>query len=379
MTTRRWLHVADETINSSRKRNGVKLDFDPTAMPKLWNATDLKPGKPVEWLAKQRIPRSAVSLLVGEEGIGKSLFWTWIIAPITNGTALADFGIPKSEPAKVILAVTEDDWQDTVQPRLQVAGANLDNIQVMCIDDDGSGAPVFPRDGQLIIDANPAPALVVIDPWLDTVAPDLNVRHSQDARRALHPFKEIATKTGAAVLLVTHTNRLNSDNPRDLYSISATLRQKARMSLFCIEDLDGRLVVGPEKANMTQLVPATILAKHSVWVFEDRPADEGSVPKLIYIGQSDKTIREHVAEMNALKKDSEDEIPNAVVWLANHLKDGPQWSTQVIEAAEQRGIKRRQLDRAKLQIRAISKRVDGNGGWFLCLREHQGSQPGDPR
>jgi AAA domain len=144
MTTRRWLHVADETINSSRKRNGVKLDFDPTAMPKLWNATDLKPGKPVEWLAKQRIPRSAVSLLVGEEGIGKSLFWTWIIAPITKGTALADFGIPKSEPAKVILAVTEDDWQDTVQPRLQVAGANLDNIQVMCIDDDGSGAPVFP-------------------------------------------------------------------------------------------------------------------------------------------------------------------------------------------------------------------------------------------
>ncbi|OSC30695.1 hypothetical protein B8W69_06570 [Mycobacterium vulneris] len=349
------------------------------SMPKLWNASDLKPGKPVEWLARQRIPRSAVSLLVGEEGIGKSLFWIWIVAAITTGAALPAFGIEQGQPQPVVLAVTEDDWQDTVRPRLEVAGANLDMVRLICIDDDGSGAPVFPRDGQLIIDADPAPVLVVIDPWLDTVSPDLKVRNTQDARLALHPFKEIATKTKAAILLVTHTNRLDSSNPRDLYGVSATLRQKARMSLFCIENDEGNLVVGPEKANMTQLVNATILTKQSVWHFQDRFEDEGSVPRLQYIGQSDKTIRQHVAEMSTLKRAGDDETVSAQVWLAGFLRDGPQWSNTVVEAAKERGISKDRVDRAKLKIHAISKRVDGNGGWFMCLPEHEGRQPETPR
>lgn len=349
------------------------------SMPKLWNANDLKPGKPVEWLARQRIPRSAVSLLVGEEGIGKSLFWIWIVAAITTGTALPAFGIEQGQPQPVVLAVTEDDWQDTVRPRLEVAGANLDMVRLICIDDDGSGAPVFPRDGQLIIDADPAPVLVVIDPWLDTVSPDLKVRNTQDARLALHPFKEIATKTKSAILLVTHTNRLDSSNPRDLYGVSATLRQKARMSLFCIENEDGNLVVGPEKANMTQLVNATILAKQSVWHFQDRFEDEGSVPKLQYIGQSDKTIRQHVAETSIAKRVGDDETVSAQVWLAGFLRDGPQWSTTVVEAAKERGFSEDQVKRAKLKIRAMSKRVDGNGGWFMCLPEHENRQPETPR
>jgi hypothetical protein len=33
-----------------------------------------------------------------------------------------------------------------VRPRLDVAGADLDMIRVICIDKDGSGAPIFPRD-----------------------------------------------------------------------------------------------------------------------------------------------------------------------------------------------------------------------------------------
>jgi hypothetical protein len=359
--------------------NGEANGFDPKAMPKLWNATDLKPGKPVEWLAKQRIPRSAVSLLVGEEGIGKSLFWIWIVAAITTGKPLLEFGIPVREPGHVIVAVTEDDWQDTVEPRLKLAGADLSMIRVMCIDDDGSGAQVFPRDARLIIDADPAPVLVVIDPWLDTVAPDLKVRNTQDARIALHPFKDVATKTSAAVLLVTHTNRLSSDNPRDLYGTSATLRQKARMSLFCVENEDGRLVVGPEKANMTQLVPATVLGKQSVWVFGDRPADEGSVPKLIFIDQSDKTIREHVAEINAAKRGNDDDTASSLVWLSNLLADGPQWSTLVSTQAEQRGITKNQLNSAKLKLNVKSKRLDGNGAWFMCLPEHVHRQPEGPK
>lgn len=81
-------------------------------MPRLWNATDLRPTTQPRWLAKNRLPRAAVSLLIGDEGIGKSLLWVLVITHITTGKPFPEFGIPARGPATVILVLTEDDWVD---------------------------------------------------------------------------------------------------------------------------------------------------------------------------------------------------------------------------------------------------------------------------
>jgi len=65
--------------------------------------------------------------------------------------------------------------------------------------------------------------------------------------------------------------------------------------------------------------------------------------------------------------------------LANYLKDGPRWSTEVTEAAEERKISKRQFNSAKLKINGRSKRVDGSGPWFMCLPEHEKRQPEGPQ
>ena len=67
-------------------------------MPRLWAAADLRPAEQPRWLARQRIPMAAVSLLVGDEGTGKSLFWVLIVAAVTTGRAVSEFGIPQREP-----------------------------------------------------------------------------------------------------------------------------------------------------------------------------------------------------------------------------------------------------------------------------------------
>src|SRR5699024_5450914 len=61
-------------------------DFQPIDQPgpKLWRATDLRGAAQMRWLASRRIPRAAVSLLVGDEGIGKSLLWVLLVAAITT-------------------------------------------------------------------------------------------------------------------------------------------------------------------------------------------------------------------------------------------------------------------------------------------------------
>src|SRR5215217_7406578 len=216
-------------------------DEPETPLPKVWKATELKASAQPKWLAKQRVMRSAVNLLVGDEGIGKSLFWVWIVAAVTTGQALPGFGIPAREPGNVTLAaITEDPWAQTVRPRLEVAGADLDRIEVICVEDDGSGAPMFPGNMFLIREeAELKPDLIVVDAWLDVVPPDLKVKDPHDARRALAPWREIAIETGAAVMLLTHTNRVSTFNARDKYGITMELRKKARVTLFAQSDDEG--------------------------------------------------------------------------------------------------------------------------------------------
>ncbi|OBF92183.1 hypothetical protein A5791_14485 [Mycobacterium sp. 852002-51163_SCH5372311] len=333
---------------------------DPNApiegMPRLWRATDLKAAKPPRWLAKGRLPRAAISLLVGDEGIGKSLLWVWIVAAITTGKPLPEFGIPTRAPAHVVLVVTEDDWTTTVRPRLEVAGADLAMVTVICVDEDGSGAPIFPRDLFLITEADPAPVIIVVDAWLDTVPAMLSVRDPQQARQALHPWKELATATDAAVLLLCHTNRVASANARDRYGATGELRKKARMTLYAQSDDDGRLVVGPEKMNTAAQIPASKFTINSIPHFEPTDDSDGTVPLLVYAGESDRTARQHIADTyeNAHGDDRQDRA-DASRWLSEYLAmEGPTvLSADVKREAAKAGFSERTLQRARQELRVV--------------------------
>jgi hypothetical protein len=353
----------------------VEQESSVEGMPRLWAATDLRPAAQPRWLAKNRLLRAAINLLIGDEGIGKSLFWVWIVAAVTTGRHLPEFGIPARDPAHVILVCTEDDWTTTVQPRLDVAGADLAMVQMICIDDDGSGAPVFPRDLFLIAEADPAPALVVVDAWLDTVPAALSVRDPQQARQALHPWKELATATDAAVLLLCHTNRVASANARDRYGATIELRKKARMTQFAQLDEDGLLVVGPEKANTAATVEASKFTISPIQHFPPTDDHDGTVPLLSYLGESTQTAREHLAANYAADHDS-GSGDDAVAWLAAFLAAGPRWSTDIHSAREEAGISEKKLKSAKKRLNVASGRTGSDGPWFMRLPQHDGQVPG---
>lgn len=324
--------------------------------PRLWRATDLRPAEQPRWLAKGRLPRGAISLIVGDEGIGKSLLWVWIVAAVTTGKPLPEFGIPGGDPAHVVLVCTEDDWTTTVRPRLEVAGADLVMAQVICTEDDGSGAPIFPRDLFLIAEADPAPALVVVDAWLDTVPPMLSVRDPQQARQALHPWKEVATVTDAAVLLLCHTNRVASANARDRYGATGELRKKARMTLYAQADDDGRLVVGPEKMNTAAPIPASTFTISSVQQFTPTPDSDGTVPLLVYAGDSERTAREHITDSYEAEHGSDpQDHADAQRWLREYLsEEGPRAkSAYAKREAEKAGITEKVLRRARVKLGVV--------------------------
>ena len=211
--------------------------------PRVFKATDLKPSVQTRWIAKRFVPRAAPTVLCGDEGIGKTLWDIRLVAAVSTGTPLPDIGVPKRDPQRVLLAaITEVDWASIVRPRLEVAGADLDMIDVICTETDGSGPPIFPRDFDIIRELDPRPALMVVDSWLDTLAMDTVVRDPQSAARALAPWTDLATTTDAGIILLTPTNRLATGDIREKYGATAHLRKKARMTLFSMRDEDTDLV-----------------------------------------------------------------------------------------------------------------------------------------
>lgn len=362
------------TTNHQPGQANPSPDAAPIPQPKLWRATDLKPVAQPCWLAKARIPRAAPSLIIGEEGIGKSLLWVWLAAVVSTGREVPGFGIPARAPGHVIIAaITEDDWCTAVRPRLEVAGADLAMIDVICTEQDGSGAPQFPRDMHLIRDADPRPDLVIVDAWLDTVAPDLSVRDPQQARQALHSWKELATTTDAAVVLICHTNRIATPNARDRYGSTVALRQKARMTLYCQTDDEGHLIVGPEKANGTATVPASLFAIGAVLKFQPTADDDGTVPRMVYVGETDQTARQHLAETYAAEHDAGK--GSAAAWLGGYLSAGPRWVADINSGGEEAGYTVDQLKRAKPKLGVVSRNPGEPNAWYWALPQHRESAP----
>lgn len=318
--------------------------------PQVWRAVDLQPAQQPRWLARGRLPRAATSLLVGDEGIGKSLLWVWIVAAVTTGRPLPEFGIPAREPADVCIVVTEDDWTTTVLPRLTVAGADIQRVSVICENDDGTGSPEFPRDLDLILDHDPAPALVVVDAWLDTVPGSIDVQKPQGARKALAGWPDVATRTDAAVLLLAHTNRSTSSRARDRYGVTGELRKKARLTLYAQRDEEtGNLVVGPEKANTTGRMPASEFVIESVQHFEPTEDNDGTVGALRYVGDSALTAAEHIAAT----ADDEDGAgrTEAEQWLESYLRMNPGIESRTAKAeGKKAGIPERTLGRARQKL-----------------------------
>jgi hypothetical protein len=331
----------------------------------LHRGSDMTASEPVTWrLAPGYLAAGKVSLLVGDEGIGKSLFAIRAMASISTGKPWGPFTIV-DDPSDVILIATEDGWSDTIRPRLEVAEADLDRIHVFSESSDGTGIPSFPADMDTLRSADVTPSLVVVDAWIDTVSGGLEVKDTQKARRAVAPWKAYAAETNAAVLLVAHTNRGQHQHLRNTYGLSVALRQVARTTLYAAEDPDtNALIVGPEKSNLGAKATAERFQRTPVQVFEESVSGDGTVPRLDYLGSDNRTINEAVADNH---NDERREKSTAAIdkWLRVALADGSVRASELNQQATGNGYSVDQLRRAKDRAGTLSRKV--GGVWYVQL------------
>jgi AAA domain-containing protein len=329
-----------------------------------YKATEMAAAKPVTWrLAPGYLAAGKVGLLVGDEGIGKSLWTIRAIEAVTTGEPWGPFTIA-SDPANVTLIATEDGWEDTIRPRLEVTDADLSRLVVLCENPDGTGHPTFPTDISVLRQLN-SPGLVVVDAWIDTVDGGVDVKYPQKARAAIAPWKAYAAESDASVLLTMHTNRNDRQNLRNTYGLSAALRQVARSTLYAAEDPDtSALLVGPDKSNLGKPGVAERFERTSVELWTPTPHNDGTVGRLDYIGSDSRTIAEALSEQREFSKPqrSTDAID---AWLREVLADGPMKSTDLIALADEEGYSTSQLHQSRSRL-GVQKRKESDG-WVVWL------------
>ena len=182
----------------------------------LTPASSIQPQS-VKWLWQGRIPAGTLGLIAGREGIGKSLTLIWLAAQITTGELPgADVGRPRP----VIYAASEDSWAHTIVPRLIAAGANLDMVFQVAVENiDGSvGSLTLPVDTALLAAearGNNA-AMIAIDPLMSVIASSIDTHKDRDLRSALEPLTRLADETGCAVVGLVHHGKGSSTDPLSL-------------------------------------------------------------------------------------------------------------------------------------------------------------------
>lgn len=334
---------------------------------------EITPRK-VSWLWHRRIPRSALSGLAGDPGIGKSTITLDLIARASSGRGMP-FTRGKSKPINCLLISAEDGAEETIRPRLGLAEADLARVSIVehvespdgdrqwfSLVDDLEALEHRVREEQI--------GLVVIDPLMAYLG-NANSYRDQDVRSVLGPLSQMAQRTGSAILLVRHLNKSTAASPTHRpggsIGITAAMRSELLVSVDPNDATSRTRVLAPSKSNLAS--PASSLL-YRIEGESDGPA------RVEWIGKSSSSAADLLREPEDKEKRSARK--DAEAFLRAELSGGPRWAKEIIDLAYQAGHSQRTITRAKAQLGIEATRVSSSGEarWNWSLPDPESRQDG---
>jgi hypothetical protein len=321
---------------------------------------------PVKWLWRRWIPRGKLTMMEGDPGVAKSLLTLHLAACITKGLPMPDGSC--CERGSVVIVNAEDGLEDTVKPRLEVAGADISRCHWLNFSlEDGQQTLVIPGCMDALkkkIEECKA-VLVIIDPVVAYLEKRINSWNDQDVRRAMAALSQLAQQTGAAIVLIRHLNK-KEDVKNKMYRGGGSIAFIAAVRsglLVALDSHDSTLhVLSHNKANLSGAPTPLLFGVESV---EYHAADEG-MPKIVWHGEQSQATG-HPPPTKAHEKISR--LEDAKEFLRESLGRGAQKSTQIYRDAHDSKISFATLLRAKtaLNIKAVRDGFGDEGVWFWKL------------
>jgi DNA polymerase III delta prime subunit len=363
---RGWRENTEPNNIGNRARRGRRLEMDRLSAVE---------SIPVEWLWPDRIPRKFV-LFTGPPDVGKTLAAIDIAARVTNAGNWPD-GSGRASRGSVVVLTAEDGIADTIRPRAEAAGADLDRIHYLraVIDADGRRS-TFSLQADLAqlreaIAAIGDVALVIIDPVTAYLgAGAIDTHKTSDVRAVLSPLTEFVDEQHVTVLGITHPPKSVGGNAMNSATGSLAFIAAARSAyLFSREDETGRTLMLPIKNNLAPRKDGLAFRIHQRIVSESIVApylDWDSEPVTV-------TANEALAVESERTSGDRSALNEAMDFIRTELLGGEVEAAVVQKQALKAGITVATFRRARDELKAregLKTRREGfgcDGKFFLSL------------
>lgn len=157
----------------------------------------------VSWLWFPFIPYGKLTIVQGDPGDGKTTLVLNIAAKLSKGEGL-DSEMKLTEPLNVIYQTAEDGLADTVKPRLELAGADCENISV--IDESIKSLSMIDERLEEAIIRTKA-KMLILDPIQAYLGGGMDMNRANEARDMTKKLAALAEKYQCAIVLVGHMNK----------------------------------------------------------------------------------------------------------------------------------------------------------------------------
>ena len=340
---------------------GIRPEADDQAEPEVGRllvrrAIDVPP-ETIRPFFGGRLLLGKLTAIAGDGGIGKSYLTTAIAANVSRGWPLPGDDEPFG-PADVALASFEDGAGDTIRPRLDLLGADLERVHIIeGVAAEGAHGP-FTADSVAALGAylaeHPEVRLLVIDPvsaWVGAV----DEHRNNEVRGALEGLRVLADRHDLAVVLVMHLTKASAGKALHRLSGSGAYGQLVRSALLAAidPDDDARAAVAHIKHNLTGRQPTLGYQVNAEGFF--------------WLGERDDLDGEQLAGHDTDgERSARDEAED---FLVQTLADGPRNAADVVAEAKSTGISERTLRTVKRRLGVASSKAGMGGGWQWSLPE----------
>jgi len=312
---------------------------------RLISMSDIQ-AEAVKWLWYPYLPRGKITIVQGDPGEGKTTLVLALTALLTTGRPLPESNVPVP-PMNVIYQTAEDGLADTIKPRLTAMGADCSRVLVI----DESKKELTLRDERLEEAVKETGAgLIVLDPLQAYLGDGVDMHRANEVRPVFKKLCAMAERTGCAVVLIGHMNKMQGakSSYRGLGSID--FRAAARSVL-----LVGRSKENPELRIIAH-DKSSLAPEGASIAFELNP-ETGFQWK----GCCDITADELLSGTGCVQTKTtlmEDALKEL-------LRNGPVSAEDIQKRADEMSVSQRTLMIAKKNLGVLSERQCGRWLWRL--------------
>ena len=332
---------------------------DRTTGPVLTRLSDVTPSA-IRWIWAGWLALGKITIADGDPGLGKSLITVDLAARVTRGKAMpnGEHGAVYEKPAGVVFMTAEDDPADTLRPRLDAAGADVERVVLLdgIRDARGERMPsLVDLDALRIAIADVDAKLVIVDPLMAYLGGDAH--RDNEVRQSLTPLAKLAAELGVAVLVVRHLNKSGGVNSVYRGGGSIGIIGAARVGWIIARDPDDetKRVLACSKSNLDERPGSISFA-----------IEMATAARIRWEGPSSHSANALLAVDSSEQSTQRDQ---AREWLLNEIAEGGTLVEELRTSAREAGYSWRTVERARATVSAIkARRVGGRtGSWMWVL------------